>query len=464
MSPQPLGKVSIEEVISEDPALVRLIYQYLAWAAFWLVAASAVGLVLSLKLNDSDFLNSPFTVFGRLRPVHTNTLFWGWTSLAMVGLCLFVVPRTSRTPLYSLKLARISLWLWNTAVLAGWVALALGVNNGDQEYREYVWPIQLLFVAGMLIQLYNFFRTIERRQIQEIYISNWYIVAAMIWTSTLVTVAYLPWYQHGLAQTNIQGYYMHQGVGMWFTPVVLGLTYYFLPRFLNRPIYSYSLGVLAFWTQLAFYTLIGAHHFIFSAIPWWIQTTAIVFSVGMMVPVWAGTGNFLLTMRGKWRTIGRSYSVPFILAGVICYGVASSQGTVEAFRTTNILWHLTNFTVGHSHFTMYGFVAFLIWGGVYGLLPRLTGREPSILAVGVHFWFALIGMTIMVVALSIGGTVQGLAWLHLQPFIDSVVALGPYWLWRSVGGSLMFLGHVVFAYNLYRMRPAPGQKSEGVQA
>ena len=123
MSPQPLGKVSIEEVISEDPALVRLIYQYLAWAAFWLVAASAVGLVLSLKLNYPDFLNSPFTVFGRLRPVHTNTLFWGWTSLAMVGLCLFVVPRTSRTPLYSLKLARISLWLWNTAVLAGWVAL-----------------------------------------------------------------------------------------------------------------------------------------------------------------------------------------------------------------------------------------------------------------------------------------------------------------------------------------------------
>jgi len=183
-----------------------------------------------------------------------------------------------------------------------------------------------------------------------------------------------------------------------------------------------------------------------------------------MVPVWAGTGNFLLTMRGKWRTIGRSYSVPFILAGVICYGVASSQGTVEAFRSTNILWHLTNFTIGHAHFTMYGFVAFLIWGGVYGLLPRLTGREPDILAVGVHFWFALIGMTIMVMALSIGGTVQGLAWLHLQPFIDSVVAQSPYWLWRSVGGSLMFLGHVVFAYNLYMMRPAPGQKSEGVQA
>jgi cytochrome c oxidase cbb3-type subunit 1 len=256
-----------------------------------------------------------------------------------------------------------------------------------------------------------------------------------------------------LAQTNIQGYYMHQGVGMWFTPIVLGLTYYFLPKFLNRPIYSYSLGVLAFWTQLVFYTLIGAHHFIFSAIPWWIQTTAIVFSVGMMVPVWAGTGNFLLTMRGKWWTIGRSYSVPFILVGAICYGLASTQGTLESFRWTNLYWHFTNFTIGHSHFTMYGFVAFLIWGGVYGLLPRLTGREPSILAVGVHFWFSMIGMVIYVVALSVGGTIQGRDWVHGRPFIDSVVHVAPYWLWRSVGGTLMVLSHVVFAYNLYKMRP-----------
>jgi len=449
----PIGKISVKEIIGEDPALVRLIYQYLAWAAFWLVFATALGLLLSLKLTNPDLLSTKFAAFGRLRPIHTNALFWGWTSLAMVALCLFVVPRTSRAQLHSLKVARVALWLWNLAVAAGSVALAMGINNGNQEYREYVWPIEIIFVTGLLLHLYNFYRTVERREIQEIYISNWYIVAAFIWTAVLVTVAYLPWYQHGLAQTNIQGYYMHQGVGMWFTPVALGLTYYLLPKFLNRPIYSYSLGVLAFWTQLVFYTLIGAHHFIFSAIPWWIQTTAIVFSVGMMVPVWAGTSNFLLTMRGKWGTIGRSYSIPFILVGAVAYGVASTQGTVESFRTTNIYWHFTNFTIGHSHFTMYGFIAFLVWGGIYGLLPRLTGREPSILAVGVHFWFAAIGLLIYVSAVSIGGTIQGSDWVRLRPFIASVVDMAPYWLWRSVGGTLMFLSHLVFAYNLYRMRP-----------
>jgi cytochrome c oxidase cbb3-type subunit 1 len=448
-----IGKVRVEEIIGEDPALVRLIYRYLIWATVWLIFATALGLLLSLKLSYPDLLDFSFTAYGRVRPIHTNALFWGWTSLAMVALCLFVVPRTSRTQLHSLKLARVALWMWNVAVAAGTVALAMGINNGDQEYREFVWPIMAIFAAGMLVHLYNFFRTVEEREIEEIYISNWYIIAALIWTATLVTVGYLPWYQHGLAQANIQGYYMHQGVGMWFTPVVLGLTYYFLPKFLNRPIYSYSLGVLAFWTQLVFYTLIGAHHFIFSPIPWWIQTTAIVFSVGMMVPVWAGTGNFILTMRGKWRTIGRSYSVPFILAGAVCYGLVSTQGTFESFRSTNIYWHFTNFTIGHSHFTMYGFVAFLIWGGVYGLLPRLTGREPSIIAVGVHFWFAMIGMAVYVVALSIGGTIQGTDWVRLRPFIDSVTDLAPYWLWRSVGGTLMFLSHVIFAYNLYKMRP-----------
>jgi len=445
--------VSVEEIIGEDPALIRLIYKYLGWATFWLLLGTALGLILSLKLTYPGFLNLRFMSFGRLRPVHTNMLFWGWTSLAMVGLSLFVVPRAAQTQLHSLKLARISLWLWNVAVGAGTLALALGINNGNQEYREYIWPIALIFGTGLLIHLYNFYRTVEKRRIPEIYISNWYIVAAFIWTAVLVTVAYLPWYQHGLAQVNVQGYYMHQGVGMWFTPVALGLTYYFLPKFLNRPIYSYSLGVLAFWTQLVFYTLIGAHHFIFSAIPWWIQTVAIVFSVGMIVPVWAGTGNFLLTMRGKWRTIGRSYSVPFILLGAVLYGLGSTQGSLESLRSVNPYWHFTNFTIGHSHLTMYGFVAFLLWGGIYGLLPRLTGREPSIFAVGVHFWLATVGLLIYVIAVSVGGTLQGVNWVRLRPFMDSVLAIAPYWLWRSVGGTLMFLSHVLFVFNLYRMRP-----------
>jgi cytochrome c oxidase cbb3-type subunit 1 len=253
---------------------------------------------------------------------------------------------------------------------------------------------------------------------------------------------------------------MHMGVGMWFTPIALGLTYYALPKLLNKPIYSYSLGVLAFWTQMLFYTMIGAHHFIFAPTPWWIQTVAVIFSVGMVITLAAGTGNFLLTMRGSGRAIARSYSLPFILAGTISYFLFSAQGSLEALRSLQGVWHFTNYTVGHSHLTMYGFVTLLLWGSLYGLLPRLTGREPPQLWVGVHFWFAVVGLALYGGALSVGGTLQGLSWMSGVPFIESVKQMASFWLWRAVGGTLMFLSHIVFAYNVWRMRPAAVAASE----
>ncbi|HWA55649.1 MAG TPA: cbb3-type cytochrome c oxidase subunit I, partial [Gemmatimonadales bacterium] len=451
--PLTVSKNPITEVMGADPGLTRLVWWYLASATAWLVFGTLIGEYLGLKFTAPDLGVAPWLSFGRLRPVHTNVVFWGWTSLAMLGLALWVVPRTSQAPIYSLRLARVSLWLINTAVVAGVWSLVSGVTNGAGEFREFIWPVMGLFAAGLAVLAFDLYRTIARRGTEEIYISNWYILAALLWTLVLVSIGYAPGIQRGLADTVIQGYYMHQGVGMWFTPMVLGLTYYFLPKLLNKPIYSYSLGVLAFWTQMVFYTMIGAHHFIYSPTPWLLQTVAIVFSVGMLVPVVAGTGNFLLTMRGSSRTIGVSYSLPFILVGVVCYFLGSAQGTLEAFRSLNQVWHFTDFTVGHSHLTMYGFVNFLIWGGVYALLPRLTGREPPHLAVGVHFWLALVGMAAYVGALSIGGTLKGLSWLSGAPFMDSVRAMESFWVGRAVGGTLMFLSHLVFARNLWQMRP-----------
>jgi cytochrome c oxidase cbb3-type subunit 1 len=173
----------------------------------------------------------------------------------------------------------------------------------------------------------------------------------------------------------------------------------------------------------------------------------------MVVTLAAGTGNFLLTMRGSGRMIARSYSLPFILAGVLSYFLFSFQGTFEALRPLQALWHFTNYTVAHSHLTMYGFVAFLIWGTVYGLVPRMTGHEPPALGVGIHFWFALIGLLLYSIALMIGGTMQGDNWIAGNPFIHSVTDMLPYWLWRAVGGSLMFVSHLVFAWNVWAMRP-----------
>src|SRR5262249_50607969 len=227
------------------------------------------------------------------------------------------------------------------------------------------------------------------------------------------------------------------------------------PRLCGRPSCSYARGVLGFWTNLLFYPLIGAHHFIFGPEAWWLQTTAILFSVGMMVPVWAGTGNLLLTFRGTRSAVRRSYALPFFVVGLIGYGLSSTQGTIEAFRTANIYLHFTNFTVGHSHLTMYGFIVFIAWGAVSGLVPRLTGREPSPLAVGVHFWLALVGILTYVIAISTAGILQGLAWVAGQSFIVSVIAAEPMWLWRTIGGLLVVRSHGVFAVNVWAMRPYP---------
>lgn len=442
-------KAEVKTTINKK--LSTLILWYIGCSAFWLLFGTSVGEYLGIKFVAPDVDSVSWLSFGRLRPVHTNAVFWGWSSLAMLGLGYYVVATVSNAAVASIRNAWISLFLINAAVILGSILLMAGVNNGGGEYREYTWPVMALFGAGLILTLINYIKTIARRKTKEIYISNWYIVSAVMFTLVIVFIAYWPSWQNGLGETIIQGYYMHQGVGMWFMLFNLGLVYYFLPQQLNKPIYSYSLGILAFWTQILFYTLIGTHHFVFSSIPWWLQTVAIVGSVGMLIPVTAGTTNFLMTFKGTWNQISNSYTLPFYVVGIVFYFVGSFQGTAEAFRFTNLLWHFTDFTVAHSHLTMYGIIAFLLWASIYSVVPRLTGHEPSQFLTGAHFWLAFIGLMIYTIPLMIGGTLKGLMWMEGTPFIESVVAMAPYWLWRAIGGTLMWISHLVFAFNLYRM-------------
>jgi cytochrome c oxidase cbb3-type subunit 1 len=434
-----------------DPELTKLILWFIGSATFWLLFGTTVGEYLGIKFSAPDIDHISWLSFGRLRPVHTNAVFWGWASMAMIGLAYYVVPKVGNSTIYSLRLGYRSLWLINLSVAAGSTALMAGFNNGGGEYREWVWPIMGMFGAGLGVSLYNFLKTIEIRKLHEIYISNWYIVTAIIFVLVIAFVAYFPPFNNGLGETIVQGYYMHQAVGMWFMLFNLGLMYYFLPQQLNKPIYSYSLGVLAFWSQILFYTLIGTHHFVFSAIPWWLQTIAIVGSAGMLIPVTAGTTNFLLTFRGSFNKLSSSYTLPFYLVGIIFYWTASAQGTAEAFRFTNLVWHFTDFTVAHSHLAMYGIISFMLWGFIYTLLPRLTGREPNTNFVGAHFWLAFLGLLIYVIPLMIGSTLKGLSWMDGKPFVEGLDIMAPYWVWRAIGGTLMWLSHFAFAYNVFDM-------------
>jgi cytochrome c oxidase cbb3-type subunit 1 len=434
-----------------DPKLARLVLWYLGCAAGWLLLGTTIGEYVGIKFVAPDADHISWLSFGRLRPVHTNMVFWGWASLGMLGLGYYIIPRVSNAPLASLRMGWSSLILINVTVLLGSLCLMGGINNGGGEYREYIWPVMLLFAIGLVQTLVNFIRTIAQRTTKEIYISSWYIVSAIMFVLTIAVIAYLPFWQDGLGETIVQGYYMHQGVGMWFMLFTLGIVYYFLPQQLNRPIYSYSLGILAFWTQILFYTFIGTHHFIFSAIPWWLQTVAIVGSMGMVIPVTAGTTNFIMTFRGAWNKVTTSYTLPFFIVGIIFYFTGSMQGTAEAFRTTNLYWHFTDFTVAHSHLTMYGIISFFLWAAMYAVIPRLTGREAPQVTVGAHFWLALVGLLFYTVPLMYGSTLKGVMWTQGKPFMDGVVFMAPYWLWRAIGGSLMWFSHVFFVYNFYRM-------------
>ena len=434
-----------------DPQLSKLVLWYIGCAAFWLVVGTTFGEYLGIKFVAPDVDHLSWLSFGRIRPVHTNMVFWGWASLGMLGLGYYIVPTVSNTSLASMKQGWYTLILINATVVLGTICLMAGINNSGGEYREYIWPVMILFAIGLVLTLINFLRTIAKRTTKEIYISNWYMVAAIIFTIVIALVAYLPFWANGLGNTIAQGYYMHQGVGMWFMLFTLGIVYYMLPQQLNKPIYSYSLGILAFWTQILFYTLIGTHHFIFSAIPWWLQTVAIAGSAGMVIPVVAGTTNFLMTFKGSWYKLAGSYTLPFFLVGIIFYFTGSMQGTAEAFRTSNLYWHFTDFTVAHSHLTMYGIICFFLWAGIYAVVPRVTGKEAPQITIGAHFWLALIGLLFYTVPLMYGSTIKGIMWMQGKPFIDGVVFMAPYWLWRAIGGSLMWLSHLFFAYNIYKM-------------
>jgi cytochrome c oxidase cbb3-type subunit I len=436
---------------SLDANITQLILWYCGCSVFWLFLGTGIGEYLGIKFVAPDADHISWLSFGRLRPVHTNIVFWGWASLGMIGLGYYVVPTVSNTKIYSIRWGWIALVLTNLMIISGSLCLMGGINNGGGEFREYTWPVMALFAVALILTLANFILTVAKRTTKEIYISNWYIIGALIFTIIVALTAYLPFWQNGIGETIIQGYFMHSGVGMWFTLFTLGLLYYFIPQQMNKPIYAYSLGILAFWTQIIFYTVIGTHHFVFSAIPWWLQTVGIVGSAGMIIPVIAATTNYMMTFKGQWNKVSGSYTLPFFLVAVVYYFLVSMQGTVEAFRFTNLLWHFTDFTVAHAHAGFYGIITFALWGGMYAIVPRLTGKEPPQHMVGAHFWLAFIGLLFYVIPLSIGATFRGMMWMEQKPFIESVTVMFEFWLWRAIGGSLMFLSHLLFAYNFYKM-------------
>lgn len=428
----------------------RVLLLLIASATLWLLVGSVFGLIASLKLHLPDLLTGAAPLsFGRMRTMHLNTVIYGWLSLGAIALTLWLIPTLLKTPLRLPWLALIGALLWNLYVGVGVVALGLGWTDG-LEWLEFPWQIDIpLAIAGACFAIPLVATGIHRR-VRHIYVSAWYLFAALFWFPVLFVVANVPGVHSGAQQATVNWWFAHNVLGLWLTPLGLGAAYYFIPKIIGKPIYSYRLSLLGFWALALFYSQVGVHHLVGGPVPTWVVTLSIVQSVMMVVPVIAVAINqHVLVARNLWA-FRESLPLRFVSLGAILYTLVSLQGSLQALRPVNSVVHFTHYTVGHAHLGVYGFVALVLFGAAYYLLPRLLQRPwpyPSL--IGVHFWLVTGGFAIYFVALTVGGVLQGLTMLDpARDFIDSVTLTVPYLQARTVGGTLMTLGHVVFALHL----------------
>ncbi|MEJ8838722.1 cbb3-type cytochrome c oxidase subunit I [Ramlibacter sp. AN1133] len=429
------------------------VFMFVAFACFWLLLGSVAGLTSSIKLHAPDWLvQQGWLTFGRIRTVHLTAVLYGWITNAALGLILWLLPRLLRTELRGAVWTLLGGALINTGIAAGIGAIAMGWSDG-MEYLEIPWQIGLFLVAGLAMIILPVLTTLVNRRTEHLYVSVWYLVAGLLWVTLLFIVAKLPGVHTGVQQATTNWWYGHNVLGLWFTPVSVGAIYYFLPKIIGRPVRSYNLSLLGFWTLAFFYGQVGGHHLIGGPVPGWLVTLSIVQSLMMVIPVIAFTINMAGTLQGRMHLARWSPTLRFMMFGGLVYLASSLQGSMEALRSVNAVTHFTHYTVGHAHLGAYGFVSMVLFGAIYFMLPRVLNWEwPYPRLITLHFWLAAVGITIYFVALTIGGWLQGLAMLDpARAFMESVTLTRPYLQWRSVGGALMLASHLVFVGHFLAM-------------
>ena len=460
----PAQQAELRDRAAADRATALPVFVLFTFAVVWLLVGSAAGLLSSLKLHMPDLLvEQAWLTFGRMRTIHLNSVAYGWAPLGLLGLVVWLLPRLLRTPLKYPRLIIAGAFIWNAGLVAGIVGLANGLNAG-LEWLEIPWYIGSLFaIGGMMIGLPMAFM-LRRRNVHHLYVSVWYIGAALFWFPILYIVAKIPGLHFGVEQATMNWWYGHNVLGLFYTPISLACVYYFLPKVIGRPIQSYNLSLLGFWTLAFFYGQVGAHHLIGGPIPEWLVTLSIVQSMMMLIPVLAFSVNQHLTLKGHFAILKRSHTLRFIVFGAMMYTVASVQGSAHALRSLNAVTHFTHFTVAHAHIGMYGFVSMVLFGGMYFAVPRvLDVNWPKPSLISLHFWLVVAGFSAYILLLSIGGILQGMTLLDgSAPFIESVKVTKPWLLGRSIGGGLMTLGHIVFAMHFYlALKSAERQRQAG---
>ncbi|WP_043420928.1 cbb3-type cytochrome c oxidase subunit I [Cupriavidus basilensis] len=432
-----------------DESSAPVVFLFICCAMVWLVVASLAGLTASIKLHEPDLLATvPWLSFGRIRTIHLNAVAYGWAPMAGLSIALFLLPRLLKTRLAGAKYAVLGAALWNAGLIAGLGSIAAGISDG-LEWLEIPWQVDILLVAGGALVGMPLVLTLVNRKVDHLYVSVWYMGCALFWFPVLFLVANIPGLHFGVEQATMNWWFGHNVLGLFYTPLALASIYYFLPKIIGQPVRSYGLSLLGFWALAFFYGQVGGHHLIGGPVPGWLITLSIVQSMMMLVPVIAFTINQHQTMRGHFHRLIDSPTLRFVTFGGMMYTLSSAQGSFEALRAVNRVTHFTHYTVAHAHLGLYAFVSFAFFGAIYFMVPRVTGREwPYRWLIYAHFWFAVAGIGVYFIGLTIGGTLQGYAMLDAaKPFMDSVAVTIPYLKVRSVGGGMMLLGHLFFVAN-----------------
>jgi cytochrome c oxidase cbb3-type subunit I/II len=447
----------------------KVVRQFMLAALIWGIVGMLVGVLIGTQLNywRANF-DLPWLSFGRLRPLHTNAVIFAFVGNMMFAGIYYSTQRLVKARLASDLLSSVHFWGWQLIILAAAITLPLGLTRG-KEYAELIWPINIAVAAIWVVFAVNFFWTLARRNEKSLYVAIWFYIATIITVAMLYIVNHLsiptsllhsyPVFG-GVQDGLVQWWYGHNAVAFFLTTPILGIMYYFLPKAAERPVYSYRLSVVHFWSLVFLYIWAGPHHLLNTALPNWLQLLGMTFSLMLWAPSWGGMLNGLLTLRGAWDRLRTDPVIKFFAAAITFYGMATFEGPLLSIKSVNALGHYTDWIIGHVHAGALGWNGFMAAGMFYWMVPRLWNRPlHSVGLANLHFWLGLVGILLYVAAMWASGISQGLMLnataeggtiLKYPNFVETLTAIRPLMLLRVIGGGLYVTGFILMGYNVWR--------------
>ena len=434
----------------------------------WGIIGMTVGLLIAFQLfKPSLNLGNQYTTFGRIRPLHTNAVIFAFVGNGIFMGVYYSLQRLLKARMFSDTLSKIHFWGWQLIIISAVITLPLGLTT-SHEYAELEWPIDIAITVIWVVFGWNMFGTIIKRREQHMYVAIWFYIATFVTVAVLHIVnsfqlpisAFKSYYLYaGVQDALVQWWYGHNAVAFFLTTPYLGMMYYFLPKMANRPVYSYKLSILHFWSLIFIYIWAGPHHLLYSSLPGWAQSLGIVFSIMLIAPSWGGMINGLLTLRGAWDKVRDDAILKFMVVGLTCYGMATFEGPMLSFKQINAIAHFTDWIVAHVHVGALGWNGFLTFAILYWLIPRIYQTQLySKKLAGFHFWIGTFGILFYAVPMYWAGFTQGLMLKEFTPegmlkypgFLESTLQIIPMHVFRGIGGALYLTGVLVMTYNLIK--------------